>query len=90
MESVFRLREKVEALLRRYTALEAENEELKASLSGKEEELASMREMLSKADMNTMAKQIGQTISDPEARAAGRRKLDEVIGEIDKILTTLP
>ncbi len=90
MESVFRLRETVETLLRRYSVLQKENITLKESVAAKDEEFAALREALSRAEMSTMAAQIGQTISDPEARAAGRRKLDEVIGEIDKILTTLP
>ncbi len=90
MESLFRLREKVEALLRRYIALQDENEALHKTLRDKDDEIMRLREALSKEEMNVMATQIGQTIFDPEARAAGRRKLDEVIGEIDKILTTLP
>ena len=89
MESVFRLREKVEALLRRYIALQDENAALKGCIAAKDEELAAMREATGKAEMSAMAQEIGKAVSSPEARAASRRKLDEVIGEIDKILTTL-
>jgi glycerate-2-kinase len=89
MEGLNVLRNKVEALLRQHAAVKTALAEKTSALKAKEEELDIMRVQLHKAEERLLALEIGHAIPDAESRAASRRQLDAVIGEIDKILMTL-
>jgi cell division protein FtsB len=89
MASLDLLRDRLDLLLRQHAALKTENTKLRRSVDAKEEETAMLRKQLTGTEEQLLALQIGKTMPDAEARASSRRKLDAVIGEIDKILTTL-
>lgn len=89
MERLNVLRDKVEALLRSYSGLKAELEVKDKVLQEKEEELAMLRDQLKKAEERLLALEIGKAVPDAESRTVGRKQLDAVIGEIDKILMLL-
>ena len=83
------LRERVGALLKRYAALIQERESLKKELSSLRTENNDLRARLHQTEQGMMAVQINQAMPDEALRLQSRKKLDEVISEIDKILTTL-
>ena len=83
------LEEKVDALIRRFTAVCTERDALLQKLDKSEEGAVIMQRELKDARQRLLAYEIGAAIPDAETRAGSRRKLDEVICDIDKILTTL-
>ncbi len=83
------LSKKLDALLKKYTALEAENNSLKNTVAQKQQEITQLNSQLAKLEEQAGTTQIGKTVADDAERAALRKQLDGVIGEIDKILTTL-
>jgi hypothetical protein len=90
MERLNTLRAKLDLLLRDYKSLKDDLATTRASLEEKQEEIALMRTQMAKYEEQLLALQIGNAIPDAEGRANARKQLDAVIGEIDKILTTLP
>ena len=89
MEGMDLLRDRVAALLKRYSAVLRERDDLKKALNLMQSENEDIREKLSQAEERLLAIQIGKAIPDEATRAQSRKKLDAVIGEIDKILTTI-
>lgn len=89
MENLAILRERVDALLKRYAAVGQERDAIKKELAALKERYAELDAQLQQAESHLLAVQIGKVMPDEQSRAQSRRKLDAVIGEIDKILTTL-
>ncbi len=87
MESLFELRRKVEILLHRFSAAKSELRSKDNALGAKDEEISMLRRRLQNAEDALTARQIGKAIPDALSREQVRQKLDEVISEIDKILT---
>ena len=89
MEAIDQLNKKVDTLLRKYSALEADNKRLREAVAKHEKhteklnkKLASLEKEMVSVDMNTAG-------LDDEDRQNMREQLDSVIGEIDKILNSL-
>lgn len=89
MEGIDLLRERITALLKRYGAAVRECKALEKELAAREQESAALRVRLEEAEQQLLAVRIGKAIPDKASRAQSRKKLDAVIGEIDKILITL-
>ncbi len=89
MEGMEALHDRVNALLRRHSLVVRERDALKKELSELREEKEALRSMLRLSEEELLAARISQAIPDDAARAQSRKKLDAVIGEIDKILTSL-
>ena len=89
MEGIEDLRDRVAALLKRFAALMHEREILKKELNLLKTENNDLRARLHQTEQGMMAVQISQAMPDEAVRLQSRKKLDEVISEIDKILTTL-
>lgn len=89
MHALDELNKKVDVLLKKYAALEAENKRLRETVAKHtriEEELKTKIESL---EQNMVSVHLGKTdISDDEKQNM-RAQLDTVISEIDKILNTL-
>lgn len=83
------LSNKLDALLKKYAAMEAENTSLKNTLAQQQQKVAMLNSQVAKLEENAGTTQIGKTVTDDAERIALRKQLDGVIGEIDKILTTL-
>ncbi len=86
------LNDKIDQLLKRYTAVQAENTRLKETIAGQIQsmdglnaKLASLEEQLSAAQL----KQPGNAVMDNDEKNALRKQVDKVITEIDKMLTTI-
>lgn len=80
------LRDRVSALLKRYAAVTRERDGLKKELNKLREENQDLHAQLRQARDSQLATQISQVMPDEKVRAQTRKKLDEVISEIDKIL----
>ena len=89
MKGLDTLKERVDALLKSYATLLRERNALRKDLKTKEQEQQELAERLRIAEEELLAVQIGKAIPDAAARTRNRKKLDAVIGQIDKILTAL-
>lgn len=89
MQELGMLQEKLDHLLRRYAALKTENGRLRDTVQGQARTIGQLEEQLAKAGQQIMAVQLGNTVLEPEEKEAMRRQLDQVIAEIDKLLTSL-
>lgn len=89
MKGMQALQERVNALLRRYAAVIRERDALKKELNSLREEQVHLQSQFRQAEERLLAMQIGQSMPDDSTRAQSRKKLDAVIGEIDKILMNL-
>jgi len=90
MESIGILRQKLELLLRRHRALKKKLAAARALVASREEEQAALRLRLAKCEEQSLALQIGHALPDAESRAHARARLDAVIADIDKMLSSLP
>lgn len=89
MEVLNELNGKVSLLLKRYTALEAENKKLKATievLSDKEKQMATH---IASLEDKMVSVNLTGTVTDDSEKAEMRKQLDILIEDIDRILKTL-
>ncbi|HYD22412.1 MAG TPA: hypothetical protein VEB40_13110 [Flavipsychrobacter sp.] len=89
MQALQILTEKLDLLLKKYAELQAENKQLKKTIS---EQLKSIEQLNKKFELleeNMMAIQLGKNVLDNNGKLAMNKQIDTVIGEIDKILATL-
>jgi hypothetical protein len=89
MESIGMLREKLDLLLRRHSAMKKELATARGMLERREEETALLRTRLRQCEEQHLALAIGHSLPDADARASARGRLDAIIAEIDKLLSTL-
>lgn len=89
MQELQLLNDKLDVLLKKYTVLLAENERLKATISHQQKSIESLNTNLASLEQSMAASHLGNSLSDDKEKAAMRKQLDNVISEIDKILTTL-
>ena len=89
MSSFALLEEKIGVLLKRHTAVQAENKKLKKEKEKQDAVLLVLKERLARAEQEQAVACIATALPDKKERAAARKQLDTVIKEIDKILTRL-
>ena len=89
MQALDLLTNKLDMLLKKYAALEAENKRLKATIATQDKSVELLSKKLASLEQGMVSVRLGDTIMDEEEKDNMRRQLDHVIGEIDKILNTL-
>lgn len=89
MEDMDRLRERVNELLKRYSALQRENEHLYKDQERMQAEIVRLRALVQEAELQRLSQAVGESLPDEASRAKYRSSLDDVIREIDQILATL-
>ncbi|RYE20703.1 MAG: hypothetical protein EOP51_17290 [Sphingobacteriales bacterium] len=89
MQDLQLLNDKLDALLRKHTALQAENKQLKEVVGNQLRAIESLNSELAAMEQNVAAKTLESTLGDTEDKVVLRKQLDSVISEIDKILNTL-
>lgn len=83
------LNDKLDMLLKKYAALQAENQGLKDTVGKQLKTIEELNSKLAAADDQHATQGLGKALGEEKEKAALRKKLDGVIGEIDKILNTL-
>lgn len=89
MQELELLNSKLDLLLKKYAALQAENKSLKVTLSKQLRSMETLNTKLGGLEENMLAQKMGSIVTDPKEKESLRKQLDSVIGEIDKILITL-
>ena len=89
MQALDQLNKKLDMLLKKYAALEAENKRLKDSLATQDKTVEILSKKLSSLENGMVSVHLGKTVDNDEEKDNMRRQLDTVIAEIDKILNTL-
>jgi len=83
------LNNKLDLLLKKYAALQAENKRLKQTVSQQLKSLDLLNAKLAGLEGNIATMQTGNAALTASDKTGMRKQLDTVIGEIDKILNTL-
>lgn len=89
MQELQLLNEKLDLLLKKYTALQAENKRLKETVSQQLRSIETLNNKLSSLEDNMQTTQIGKALISSDEKAVVKKQIDNVISEIDKILHTL-
>lgn len=89
MQELELLNSKLDMLLKKYAALQAENKSLKETVSSHVRTIETLNTRLAGLEEDMMSYKLGAAVTDPKEKTALRKQLDSVIGEIDKILVRL-
>ena len=89
MLALDQLNKKLDMLLKKYAALEAENKRLKDTIATQNKTVEKLNKKLLSLENGMVSVHLGNTVDSNEEKENMRRQLDNVIGEIDKILNTL-
>jgi hypothetical protein len=89
MQELEQLNNKLDLLLKKYAAVQAENKSLKKTVSEQLKSIEKLNTKIVSIEENMAAAQMGQSLNDNRDKDAMRKQLDTVIAEIDKILITL-
>lgn len=88
MQELHLLNSRLDILLRKYSLLQAENQQLRQTVASQTQRIASLNMKLSDLEQRMLAMQMGSVVSSDE-KLRLRHQVDNVIGEIDKILAKL-
>jgi regulator of replication initiation timing len=83
------LNDKLDTLLKKYAALQAENKRLKDTIATQNLELETVKKQLASLEEGMISVHLGNTDLDENDKDNMRKQLDLVIADIDKILNTL-
>ncbi len=89
MQALDELNRKLNTLIKKHTALEAENKRLKDTIARQAVAEAKLKKQLASLEQNMVSVNLGGTVSDVEEKDNMRRQLDGLIAEIDGLLNTL-
>lgn len=89
MESLSLLNEKLDVLLKKYTLLQAENNRLQITVADQKKQIDTLSGKLTMLEENLMASQMSSSVLNDNDKEVVKKQLDTVLGEIDKLLTTL-
>ncbi|MFI5196036.1 MAG: hypothetical protein ACHQD8_03015 [Chitinophagales bacterium] len=89
MQALDTLNNKLDTLLRKFAALESENKRLKETIAKQIKEEEKLNKKLASLEQGMVSVHLGKAVIDDEEQENMRQQLDNVIAEIDKILTTL-
>lgn len=89
MEALDLLNTRLDALIKKYAAVQADNARLRATIEGQNKVIQKLNKKVTSLDNGMVSVQLGNTNITPEDKEHMARQLDNVIGEIDKILHTL-
>jgi uncharacterized coiled-coil protein SlyX len=89
MDPLQLLNEKIDILLRRYAALQAENIRLKETVAEQLRAIEQLNGNLAALEEKMLGMQISTGLQDEEEKQELRRRLDKLIAEIDKMLISL-
>ena len=89
MEALDQLSKKLDTLLKKHAALEAENKRLNDAIAKQDKATEKLTKKLASLEHDAVSVHLGKTPVNEEEKENMREQLDNVISEIDKILNTL-
>ena len=89
MDAINTLNSKLDQLLKKYAAAEAENKRLRIIIDGQNRMIQNLNKKVKSLEHNMVSVNLGSTNITDEEKDNMRQQLDVLITEIDKILTTL-
>jgi cupin superfamily acireductone dioxygenase involved in methionine salvage len=89
MQALDQLNSKLDQLLKKHAATEAENKRFRDTIAAQTREIEELSRHRSSLEKDMVSVRIGRDTGNEEERDNMRRQLDVVISEIDKILNTL-
>ena len=89
METIQLLNDKLDKLIKKYTALNADNKRLRSTIDGQNKVIQRLNKRVASLDNGMVSVQLGKAQVSDEEKENMSRQLDGVIAEIDKILNTL-
>lgn len=89
MQALDELNRKLNTLIKKHTALEAENKRLKDTIARQAVAEDKLKKQVASLEQNMVSVNLGGTVSDVEEKDNMRRQLDGLIAEIDGLLNTL-
>lgn len=89
MQEFTLLHSKLEKLLKKYTALQAENEGLLETLRQQNESLSVLNKKVADLEDELATAKTADVITGNDDKAAVRKQLNSLIGDIDKLLSSL-
>lgn len=89
MQELDLLNSRLDALLKRYAELRVENRQLKEVVAQQTRRIEALNDQLADVEQQVLGLQLGTVVLTAEQKVQVRRQLDTVVGEIDKILTSL-
>jgi hypothetical protein len=89
MHEIQLLGDKLDLLLKKYGILQAENKRLKETVAIQTQSIETLNFKLQELEQDMVAVQIGKSVLTDDEKVKMRKQIDTVIGEIDKILTSL-
>jgi hypothetical protein len=89
MQALQILTEKLDLLLKKYAELQAENKQLKKTITEQLRTMEQLNKKFESLEENMVAIQLGKNFLDNNDKLAMTKQIDTVVGEIDKILATL-
>ena len=89
MQAIETLNAKLDLLLKKYAELQAENKQLKKTVTEQLKSIEQLNKKFGALEENMVAVQLGKNIMTNNDKLGMTRQIDTVIGEIDKILATL-
>ena len=89
MQALDELNRKLNTLIKKHTALEAENKRLKDTIARQAVAEDKLKKQVASLEQNMVSVNLGGTVSDVEEKENMRRQLDGLIAEIDGLLNTL-
>ncbi len=89
MQELSLLNDKLDALLKKYALLQAENNRLSTTVADQKKEIETLSGKLTLLEENLMAAQMSTSLLNETDKEVVKKQLDTVLGEIDKLLATL-
>jgi len=89
MQELTLLHTKLETLLKKYTALQAENKRLQQTMHQQNETLAVINKKVAELENQAATVQTADVITGKGDKTAVRKQLNSLIGDIDKLLASL-
>lgn len=89
MHELTTLHTKLDKLLKKYTALQAEKEALQQTLHAQNEKVDLLNKKLAVLEEEVNLAKTGDAISGKDDKSAVRKQLNALIGDIDKLLASL-
>lgn len=89
MQELTLLHTKLDKLLKKYAALQAEKDGLLATLRRQNEDMQQLNKKVAALEEELNLAKTGDVITDKDDKAAVRKQLNSLIGDIDKLLASL-